>query len=65
VAYGAQKGVEMLFGGAGGLAEVLAVAVPGLAGAGVYLGLVTLLGVDEIRLLWNTVRQRLLPDAGA
>jgi putative peptidoglycan lipid II flippase len=64
VAYGALKGVDMLFGGAGGLAEVLAVAVPGLAGAGVYLGLVTLLGVDEIRLLWDTVRQRLLPDAG-
>jgi putative peptidoglycan lipid II flippase len=65
VAFGALKAVEALMGTVGGLAEVLAVAVPGLSGAGVYLGLVTLLGVDEIRLLWDAVRQRLAPGAGA
>lgn len=65
VAYGALRAVEALVGSAGGLAEALGVAVPGLAGAGVYFGLVTLLGVDEIRLLWDTVRQRLMPGAGS
>jgi len=57
-AYGALLGVEALMPG-GGLAEVLAVLVPALVGAGVYLGLSSLLGLEEIRLLWAAVRRRL------
>jgi len=63
-AYGALRGVEALFPAGGGLAELLAVLVPGLLGAAIYLGLVTLLGVEEIRLLWGTLRQRLTGARG-
>lgn len=56
---GALAGVEALFPAGGGLAEALAVLVPGAVGAGVYLGLVTLFGLEEIRLLWDALRRRL------
>lgn len=39
--------------------EALQVAIPGAVGAGIYLWLVTLLGVDEIKTLWSAVQTRL------
>ncbi|GAB4473188.1 MAG: murein biosynthesis integral membrane protein MurJ [Anaerolineae bacterium] len=43
----------------GGLAEVLAVVVPGVVGAAIYLGLMFWLRVEEIELLWGALRRRL------
>ena len=45
--------------GTGLLAELAAVAGPGLAGAALYALLLALLRVDEVRLLWDTLRGRL------
>lgn len=59
VAYGALMGVERLLPGGGGLAEVLAVAVPGLIGAALYAWLATRLGVSELQMLWDMLRERL------
>lgn len=42
----------------GPLREVLAVAVPGMLGAGVYLGLIALLRVEEMHLLIGAIRRR-------
>jgi putative peptidoglycan lipid II flippase len=58
-AYGALIGMQTVFGVDGLLAEVLVVGVPGVIGVGVYLGLLSLMGVEEIRLLSSAVRQRL------
>ncbi len=41
--------------------EVLAVGVPGVLGGALYLGLITLLRVEEIHLLWSVVRRKLGP----
>ncbi len=57
--YGSLVGIEALFLVRGDLVELLAVAVPGLLGAGLYVGLTTLLGLEEPQLLWAAVRQRL------
>jgi putative peptidoglycan lipid II flippase len=58
-AYGAMIGMQTLFGVDGLLAEMLVVSVPGLIGAGVYLGLLSLMRVEEIHLLSSAIRQRL------
>ncbi len=52
-------GVERLLPGGGGLAEALSVIGPGAAGAGVYLGLIALLRVEEMGLLLSAIRRRL------
>jgi hypothetical protein len=44
--------------GASFMTELLAVAVPGVVGGALYLGLITLLRVEEIHLLWGAVRRR-------
>jgi putative peptidoglycan lipid II flippase len=59
-AYGALLGVERLLPGGGGLAELLAVAVPGLVGVALYLGMITLLRVEEVRQLWAAIRRRIM-----
>ncbi len=41
------------------LFEGLKVVIPGAVGASLYLWLVTALGVEEIRMLWHAVQQRL------
>lgn len=61
--YGTLLGVYRLLPGAGGLTEIAAVAVPGLVGAGVYLGLLTLARVEEVSLLWGAIRRRLIRTA--
>jgi putative peptidoglycan lipid II flippase len=58
-AYGAMIGMQTLSGADSLLAEALVVGVPGLIGVGVYLGLLSLMGVEEIRLLSSAVRERL------
>jgi putative peptidoglycan lipid II flippase len=58
-AFGALKGVEVLFPAGGGLAEVIAVGMPGLVGAGVYVGLVALFKIEEFQALWSALRKRL------
>lgn len=61
-AYGSLLGIGALFPQGSGLAEVLAVVLPALVGAGVYVGLAALLGLGELRLLWETLRRRLAPS---
>jgi putative peptidoglycan lipid II flippase len=56
--YGALQAVEMLVP-PGGLQEVLAVGVPGVIGAAIYVGLVTVFRVEEMHQLIAAVRQRL------
>ena len=56
--YGSLLGIEVLFPHDGGLVELLAVLGPGLLGAGLYIGLTTLFGLDELRLLWEALRYR-------
>jgi putative peptidoglycan lipid II flippase len=46
---------------AGVLSEVLMVVVPSVAGAGTYLTLIMLVGVEEVKLLWHAVLRRLSP----
>lgn len=60
VTYGARLGMGRLLAGDGLLTELLLVLVPAMSGAGVYLGLITVLGVEEIHLLWSAIRRRLL-----
>ena len=43
----------------GGLAELLAVVGPGLAGATLYVGLLSLFRIEEMRLLWGALRRKL------
>jgi putative peptidoglycan lipid II flippase len=57
VTWGALWLVERLPVGA--LRELVAVAVPGLAGLGVYVALIWASGMDEARLLWDAVTRRL------
>jgi hypothetical protein len=58
-AYGAMVGMQTLFGVDGLLAEMLVVGVPGLIGVGIYLGLLSLMRVEEIRLLSSAVQRRI------
>lgn len=55
--YGSLLGVQALLP-AGGLSELLSVLVPAGVGVAVYAVLVTLFGVEEIRMLWLTVKRR-------
>lgn len=57
-AYGSLRVVEVLLPSGGALSEVLAVAVPGLLGASLYVGLAALFGLSELRLLWASLRRR-------
>lgn len=60
VTYGTLVAVQALpVGGLPG--EVLAVAGPGVAGAAAYVWLANALGLEEIRLLWDTLKSRLAP----
>jgi putative peptidoglycan lipid II flippase len=45
--------------GGGFTAKLLTAGLPALVGAGVYLGLVTLLRVEEIHLLWSAIKRRI------
>jgi len=58
-AYGAMIGMQNTFGDDSLIAELLVVGVPGLFGAGVYIGLLSLMRVEEIGLLASAVRRRL------
>jgi putative peptidoglycan lipid II flippase len=59
LAYGVLLVVERALPGGGAVAEVMAVAGPGLAGAALYVGLVSAFGIEEMRLMWGLVRRRL------
>jgi putative peptidoglycan lipid II flippase len=58
VALGALWGVRRLMPAESALVEVAAVVVPGIVGAGLYLALVSALGVEEFRLLWRATIHR-------
>ncbi len=60
VTYGSLSVIKML-APAGVFSEVLMVVVPSAAGAGTYLSLIMLMGVEEVKLLWNAARRRLTP----
>ena len=60
--FGAVQGIEQL-ALPSVLSEVLAVGVPSMVGVGVYLLLITLLGVEEIKMLWGAVRKRIMPPS--
>jgi putative peptidoglycan lipid II flippase len=51
--------VRSVVGGGGFTAKLLTAGLPALVGAGVYLGLVTLLRVEEIHLLWSAIKRRI------
>lgn len=57
VTYGALWSVQTVLPGSGLIAKALVVGVPALLGAATYLGLITVLRVQEIRLLWSAVRR--------
>ncbi len=61
VTVGALTAMQAVAPGTGLLARLAVVVVPTLAGGAVYVGLVSLLGVEEINLLWAAVRRRLGP----
>ncbi len=56
---GASKGMATILPAGGGLTEILAVGVPGLVGAGVYIGMVALFKIEEFQVLWSALRKRL------
>jgi len=60
VAASALWGIRQAAAGESLLAEAAALIVPGVVGAGVYLALVSALGVEEFRMLWGAVRRRLV-----
>jgi putative peptidoglycan lipid II flippase len=60
VTYGSLSVIKILTP-AGAFSEVLMVVVPSAAGAGTYLTLIMLMGVEEVKLLWNAARRRLTP----
>lgn len=62
LAYGALAGIQRVLPGDSFVAELAAVMGPGLAGAALYVGLVSVLGVEEVRLLWDMLRRRLRPS---
>jgi len=57
--YGALWGIQSILAGDSFVVKALLVGIPGLLGAAVYLGLITLLRVEEINLLWSAIRRRL------
>ncbi|MBN1312255.1 MAG: murein biosynthesis integral membrane protein MurJ [Anaerolineae bacterium] len=57
VTYGMLRGIQTVLPGDSLIAEGLVVGIPALLGAVVYLGLVTHLRVEEINLLWLTLRR--------
>ena len=59
--YGLLTGIGALFPGRGDLIELVSVVVPGGVGAGIYIWLAALFGLEEIPLLRDMVRRRLLP----
>jgi putative peptidoglycan lipid II flippase len=59
VTYGTLGGIQSIAAGNTLVIKALVVGVPGLLGAAVYLGLITVLRVEEINLLWSAVRRRL------
>jgi peptidoglycan biosynthesis protein MviN/MurJ (putative lipid II flippase) len=57
--YGALWGIQSILSEDSFVVKALLVGIPGLLGAAVYLGLITLLRVEEINLLWSAIRRRL------
>lgn len=61
--YGSLTGLEALLPAADGIIhEVILVAIPAMIGAGLYIGMSSLLKLEEIGVLWALIRQRLIPD---
>lgn len=58
VTYGALWGVRIVLPGDNLIAKALVVGIPALLGAAIYLGLITVLRVEEIGLLWSSIRRR-------
>jgi putative peptidoglycan lipid II flippase len=59
VTYGALWGIRTVVSGDSLIAKVLVVGIPALLGVATYLGLITVLRVEEIGLLWSAIRRRL------
>lgn len=59
LAYGVLLLVRRALPGGGAIAEVSAVVGPGLAGAVLYIALVSAFRIEEVQLLWSVVRRRL------
>lgn len=59
VAMGALWGLRQVVPGESLLMEAVMVGIPGMMGAGLYLTLAGVLGVEEVTLLWAALRRRL------
>jgi putative peptidoglycan lipid II flippase len=64
--YGTLTGIELFVPGRDGLIELLSVVGPGVVGVIIYLGLITVLRVEEVHLFWRAIRRRVMrsPEQG-